>query len=105
MKFSIRDIALVVVILGAGLAFWHHSRSVRNEIHDFKIHTGHQLAKNAFEAKFDVVDENFRRANFTFLPNRKDLVVLCLSHQGHSTGSMSGRLTSKSRCVVESSLN
>ena len=51
------------------------SRNVRNEIHDFKIHTGHQLAKSAFEAKFDVVDENFRRANFTFLPNRKDLVV------------------------------
>jgi hypothetical protein len=70
MKFAIRDILISVALLAIGITLAIHMKNVEARIQSFKVETSHDIARITFDSKFDVVDENFRRAGITFIPNK-----------------------------------
>lgn len=72
MKLSLKELLLVVAIVGLGLAFVLHLRSTRGQLNKFESAYFHEVARTNFETRLFLVEENFRRLNYTLLPDVND---------------------------------
>ena len=79
MKLSVRDALFVMTILVLGVAFAIHRSEVKNDFDRLNLNTEHSIARLKFNYAMGVVDENFRRAELGFLPNKNDFIATAYS--------------------------
>ena len=69
MKLSLKEMLIAVAIIALALGFALHVRTTKQQLSEFESHSRHASAKRDFELRMLLVEQNFRRAGYTFLPN------------------------------------